>query len=282
MGTDVAGAEFARLTAQELRENPELQMTVYLPQDVFAAHEGPKTIAEQFLEGAMRILGPNSVFLLYFTEQERELARKDQKEAFRLMQDRLEQVGNDVRIMVRRVNRDRVTGWSYLRTLLRWKPLRTPFKPDQKYVQQLLQQGGPMAVQAYLDMFKDEQEVVPKIVFHDVCRETIECIPKACSDPNRLDDVRKWEGDDDGPGDDPLDMIRYLVMGYKEYESQKPFPMWFSEQMEQYAGNVVDENLRIQVARFQQAKWKNQNHGLPVTLPRASMPYVDGTVVSNY
>jgi phage terminase large subunit len=52
----------------------------------------------------------------------------------------------------------------------------------------------------------------PKLFIHRRCARLIECLPALQHDPNRPEDVDKWDCDDDGNGgDDPADALRYLV-----------------------------------------------------------------------
>lgn len=52
----------------------------------------------------------------------------------------------------------------------------------------------------------------PKLFIHKRCARLIECLPALQHDPNRPEDVDKWDCDDDGNGgDDPADALRYLV-----------------------------------------------------------------------
>lgn len=53
----------------------------------------------------------------------------------------------------------------------------------------------------------------PALQIADTCRYLIECIPTLQHNPNRPEDVIKWDVDEDGlGGDDPADALRYGVM----------------------------------------------------------------------
>lgn len=55
--------------------------------------------------------------------------------------------------------------------------------------------------------------IPPKIEIADTCKYLIECIPALQHNPNRPEDVLKWDVDEDGNGgDDPGDGVRYGLM----------------------------------------------------------------------
>lgn len=57
-----------------------------------------------------------------------------------------------------------------------------------------------------------ERGIRPRLFIHRTCQRLIECIPALQHDPNRPEDVLKWDIDEEGNGgDDPADALRYLV-----------------------------------------------------------------------
>lgn len=64
-----------------------------------------------------------------------------------------------------------------------------------------------------------EKRRAPKIQISNKCQYLIECIPALQHNPNKPEDVLKWDVDEDGNGgDDPGDCLRYGVM----FKQQKP------------------------------------------------------------
>lgn len=77
---------------------------------------------------------------------------------------------------------DRVTGWGQILNLL----------------------GDPL---------REKNPIAPKIKISNKCPKLIECIPALQHNPNKPEDVLKWDIDDEGMGgDDPGDSLRYGVM----------------------------------------------------------------------
>jgi phage terminase large subunit len=58
-----------------------------------------------------------------------------------------------------------------------------------------------------------DQGISPRLVIFENCARLLDCLPALEHDPNRPEDVLKWDTDDDGlGGDDPYDALRYGVM----------------------------------------------------------------------
>lgn len=61
--------------------------------------------------------------------------------------------------------------------------------------------------------------IAPNLVIFDRCQALIDCIPALQHNPQRPEDVLKWNVDEEGNGgDDPADALRYGLM----YRIQKP------------------------------------------------------------
>jgi hypothetical protein len=272
VGSDMLGAEFAKRSIPDLEGLQDHHMSLYLSADAFSTRDRTKTIAEQIQFGIQTILGPQSAFLLDLNQEEKSLKLRDPDAALRSLLDRRGEMAGRVAITIRRCNPDRVAGWSYLRTLLRWEKIQDPIKPDLEHARSLIEgPNGFVKYHTYMDLFKTQQpEVLPGMVIYDCCPELIETIPKLISDPNNRNDVMKFEGDEEEIGDDPADAVRYLVMGFHDQENQAPFPVWMEQEIDKFvAGDEGDINLRIQVARQAQQRYQKDNYQDAVlTLPR--------------
>jgi hypothetical protein len=281
IGSDEAGAEFARRSWDELRDNPELHLNVYMSHEAFSMRDRGKTLSEQFVTGCEAILGPGGAFCLQLTNEEKELEQRDPDAALRLLVRRREEFGNRVRVTVRRCNPDKKAGWSYFRTLLRWKRLKEHIEANEEHAKWLLENRGLIEYHAYLDMFNNQEpEILPGLLIHgpsqhgDGCPILIETIPKAQSNKDKPDEVLEWHSDDDIIGDDPLDSARFLVMGHHDIEGKVPFPVWLEEEIAKHIPDgVQDINRRIQVARRQEEKYRkaNDNVGFIESVPRECM-----------
>ncbi len=58
-----------------------------------------------------------------------------------------------------------------------------------------------------------DRGIEPRLKIFDTCRSLIECLPALQHNPNKPEDVLKWDVDDEGNGgDDPADALRYGLM----------------------------------------------------------------------
>jgi phage terminase large subunit len=63
------------------------------------------------------------------------------------------------------------------------------------------------------DPYREENPIPARLQITRDCVRLIECIPALQHDPNKPEDVRKWDVDDEGSGgDDPADTLRYGLM----------------------------------------------------------------------
>lgn len=275
MGSDILGAEFAKRSLPDLEGLPEHHMTLYLSHDAFSARDRTKTIAEQIQRGIETILGPGSTFLLALNERERELERTNPDAALNSLVQRHEMVSGRASITIRRCNPDRVAGWSYLRTLFRWKAIEDPVTPDLAFAGRLFQEdNGYFRYQAYMDMFKGQKpEVLPGIWIHDCCPVLIETIPKLITDPKNLEDVLKFDSTDDSVGDDPAESLRFLALAFHDHEVKVPYPVWVGQQVEKFLpAGCADINLKNQIAMAAEDRYRKENsQQSTLLLPRAAL-----------
>ena len=288
MGADQIGTEIAKRSAVELEAMPDQHMNLFLSHEAFSSTDSHNTIAEQIEYGIKAILGPESAFVLTTNKDEKELQKLDKEAAFNQMMSRYRDIKGKLYITIRRCNADQMNGWSYMRSLLRWKELRTIIKPDMSYAQELAEQAdGYLKVQAYMQMYEDQApEVNPGLLIHGPnpgwghadgkgCPILIETIPKACADLRKNQEkVAKWEGDDETVGDDPLDNVRFGCMAYRDIEAKVPFHEWMQREVEKHISpDEPDINLKIQAHMRARQKYDSQNKEFEIygSLPREAM-----------
>jgi len=72
--------------------------------------------------------------------------------------------------------------------------------------------------------------IAPTFFVHERCRRLIDCLPALQHDPNRPEDVLKWDADEDGGGgDDAYDALRYGIMAAaapRPWHEDKAFMEW--------------------------------------------------------
>jgi hypothetical protein len=112
----------------------------------------------------------------------------------------------------------RVSGKILLQEYLRWTP-----RPARKIIfgefnelvaERILRNLGTEKYYDYLNLFAPEPEEgdIPKLQIFNTCKRLIECIPLCIYDPDNVEDVKEFNGDD------PYDNIRY---GLREIERYK-------------------------------------------------------------
>jgi len=283
LSADLMGAEIAKRTTGELERYPSGTISLYLSHECFGKQGLPHSRAEQIQVG----LGPESAFILDWTDEERELRKNNPDLALQKLMQRRKQQTDYLRIVIRRCNPAREDGASYVRTLLRWKQIKQPAKPDMEYASSLMQQpDGYLKVQAYIDLFeKQKDEILPKVQIHGQnpgwdhtdnkgCQILIETIPKLMMDPDKPETVMKFDSDDDTVGDDPWDSFRFGCMAYRDHESKVPFEEWMKAELARHvAPGETDMNLKVQAAMRATAKYekKQKRPSTIPTMPRDAM-----------
>lgn len=276
MDAEDLGAEFAKRTMEDVERLPDNAITLYLSHDAFSARNSGKTIAEQIKTGIERIIGPGSCYLLGKTEAERKLQEQDQDAAKEMFSERFKEQFGNAKIVIKRSASDRVAMASVTRQYLKWNKVVERVEPDMGYARRLLEQvNGYQKYADYLKKFEDQQKLppTPMVQIHDCCRVLIETIPQLRPDPNDLEKVRKFHGDENSIGDDPWDGFGYGIMGATEQQNALPYSEFMAREVMRHLGdNVTDINLRIQVAMQAHQKFNKASTGSVIeSLPRDSM-----------
>ena len=276
MDAETLGAEFAKRTLQDVEKIPDQGMTLYLSHDAFSSRNSGKTIAEQVRTGIERIVGPGSCYLLGKTEAERRLAEHDEEGANEMFAERFKQEFGAAKIVIKRSASDRVAMASVTRQFLKWNRIVEKAEPDMGYAKRLLGQvNGYQKYTDYLKQFDAQQDIPPspRIQVHDCCPVLIETIPQLRPDPNDLEKVRKFHGDDKAIGDDPYDGFGYGLMGASEQQNPLPYSEYMAREVARHMDpNNSDINLRIQVAMQAHQKFSKSTVGAVIeSLPRDSV-----------
>jgi hypothetical protein len=283
VGSFEMGVQLAEWWVPDLEELPDKQITLALSPDAFSKTDASKTKAEQIADGIRAVLGPYGAFLMKYNDEERAAMSKDPKAAAAMFERRKEEMGRgQLMIALRPANTDRVAGWSYIRGLLRWRPVVHETQEELK--QRLLQVFERSGVEAYERELKRADlggpEVLPKMLLWRCCTEAIRGLTEAQTDePPRSEDVRKWDAVDGVGGDDGIDSLRHGCMAYKEVETTMPKAYYIGERMteaqEHYRDNfgaeLTDPTRLSMVAATQAARYDRQHKTTTqgFSLPRA-------------
>lgn len=231
LGPDELGVRVAELTLPDLEKNPSGVINLALSPDAFARRDDRNTVAQQIADGMSLVLGPEAVFLVDPTEDERALGQ----DAWAAVERRREAQKSKLRIAIRRANNDRAGGWQYIRQLLRWWPLRDrQDRPiDFAIIRDILRRpDGPVQYLKYLQSLSAHEEVLPRLLIHDCCPRLVECLPSMEYDDHNKEDIKKRDGDD------PADALRYGAMEHRKDDMLLP------------KGVAVDRAMRKEVEKY--------------------------------
>lgn len=252
VGAEELGVRLAETTLPDLERMPGHSMVLSLSPDAFARRDDRNTVAQQLTVGLGMVLGPEAVFLVDATEEERS---EHGVRVWDAVQQRQEAQREKIRIAVRRANNDRVGGWNYLRQLLRWWPLREKSTKavDYSIVRDILKRpNGPEEYAKYLASLAAMDEVLPRLVIHSCCPRVIEGLQRAQYDAYNKEDVQKQDGDDE------IDSLRYGVMAHRKDDAMLPRSVHLARRMDEEVarhGYLTPHSL-VMIARAKEAEYK--------------------------
>lgn len=284
VGSYEIGVELAKWWLPDLEFLPDKQITIALSPDAFSKTDATRTRAEQIADGIKAVLGPYGSFLLRYNDDERTAMGRDPKMA-QMMFDRRkgEMARGQLCIAIKAAQNDRISGWSYLHELLRFRPIMQETQDELKVrLQGTFERAGVEAYEKELAASKGSgAEILPKMALWRKCSEAIRGLTEAMHDePPKAEDVRKWDSVDGVGGDDGLDALRYLCMSFKEVATVVPKSYWVNEQIsnaqqEQVANfghEITDQTRLAMIAACQSGRYEKANHSTvkSFSLPRAS------------
>lgn len=250
------GVEIARWVWPDLQAGSQKTLELFLSPDAFARRTDDRTIADQLAVGIEKILGASSVYIMPNAEG-------GGYDIF----SRAELQGT-ASITISRAANQRVAGWMFMHSLLRWWPLL----PDGKQTGDIydpalalkLYETDRIKWQQYCGLFKDSTEVLPRLQIHgDRCFNLVKAIPLAMSqDPDKGDpnDIIKthWEGADS------CDSLRYGLFAYKFMQMHEPWEVFYAKHISAYAEKPLSElsgQSKAMMARTAEKKYKELTEG---------------------
>lgn len=283
VGSFELGVRIANWWLPDLEQLPDKSITIALSPDAFSKTDATKTKAEQMADGIKAVLGPYGAFLMKYNDEERDAMSKDPKLAQQMFERRKgEHNRGQMMIALKAANTDRIAGWSYIRGLLRWRPVVQETSDELK--QRLMTVFHRSGVEAYERELKRANlsgpEVLPKMLLWRCCTEAIRGLTEAQTDePPRGEDVRKWDALDGVGGDDGIDSLRHGAMAFKEVETVVPKAYYIGERMteakehyrENFGGDLTDPTRLSMIMHNVSARYDQQQKGRSGTLniPRA-------------
>ena len=242
------GVEIARFCWDDVKghseDNPVL--TLHLSPDAFSKRTDERTIADQIGDGIKKVFGPSAAYIPTLDEvHEKDIFARST-------------FARDASIVIQRAANQRVAGWMYMRSLMRWNPLigDNADKMDPTVALNLYQNDFKK-FQEYLKLFQKKDEVLPILQIHeDKCPHLIRALPllrfqdASRGDPNDAD-KRHFEGMDS------CDAARYGLFARKYTEVHPPFEEFFNKRLAA-VGPIQDGNSKTQLARKAEIDFKKK------------------------
>lgn len=215
-GSFEMGVKLANWWLPDLEYLPDKTVTIAFSSDAFSVNDNTPTKADQVAAGIKSVLGPYGAFLLKFTDDERKLMEKDPGMASRLLQRHRENAPGKFVIALKPASKDTAARWSYMRELLRFRPVVQEAEADLKArLMETFSRAGrdgdaQSAVMAYerelARVKRPDAQVLPRLQVWRKCAGLIRCMEEANKkDEDHPDQIAKWNAVDGIGGDDPLE-----------------------------------------------------------------------------
>lgn len=209
------GSRVAAMSVDLLNQSKSHKITMFLSPDAFVRRSndvGIASFAELIAYGVSQVIGPRAVSLptidlAQFSGED--LSGSELRRGWRSFYEAVQQ-RKSIGIEIRPANNNRVFGWQWIKTLLRWDP---PVRPSGEFSQEtydrLYRDLGRTAAERYKESFSRELLEYPRLLIWDSCPRLLEAIPYAQCDDRNPEDVSKTHF----RGADSLDAWRYLIVG---------------------------------------------------------------------
>lgn len=283
-GSFEMGVRLANWWLPDLEGLPDKTVTLAFSPDAFSKTDATKTKAEQVADGIKSVLGPYGAFMLKYSDDERALMSKDPDLAQRMFNRRQADTSKgQFCIVLKPANTDRVAGWSYIRELLRFRPVVLESEAQLKErLMKTFERAGVEAYERELSKVKrkNAETNLPKLQVWKCCTELIRCMEEALRKEEKPEDVEPFNAVEGVGGDDSLDSFRYTAMNYRDTENVIPKSYYVSEKMEeiqtqyeQNEGERLTDPTRLVMVQVRQNQLYDQKHphnGGSLYIPRAS------------
>lgn len=238
---DVIGEEIGRRTKKILEGLESPMIVMGLSHDAYGLRQDDRSVAELIGRGIARILGPNMVHLpdLMVDKLKDSMEAEGRSTSTAEADEIFARIKSQQRmgITIRRMRDNRIVGWQFMRSLMRWKSSLPEIKDlfDPNLASRISYEKGLEAYNAYLNVFKQKREILPKLqivgppigadgkIVHGTglgCAGLIAAIPKAIRDDNNPEDVTKKHVEG---ASDYWDAARYLCVTFRGQAMPEPF-----------------------------------------------------------
>lgn len=283
VGSFDMGVQLANWWLPDLEYLPDKSVTIAFSSDAFSSTDNTPTKADLIAAGIKKILGPYGAMLLKFTDDERKAMEKDPTLAQRMFERHRAEADGKFVIVLKPASKDTVARWSYVRELLRFRPVVQETQDQLKArLLETFTRGGVEAYERELMRVKrPEIENLPKLqVWRGKCPGLVRCFEEAMKDEDNPEKIKKWNAEEGVGGDDCIEAAGHGLHHFKEIEKVMPKSYYVSERMEsiqtQYEENTgerLTDPTRLVMVQVTQAQRYDKIHpanGGQFNIPRAS------------
>ncbi len=282
-GSFEIGVQLAQWWLPDMEYLPDKTIIIAFSPEAFSKLDATRTRAEQIAEGVKSVLGPYGAFLLKYSDDERSAMERDPKQAQRMFDRRRSEASHgQFCIVLKPASTDTVARWSYMRELLRFRPVVQETEDELKA--RLTRTFSQAGVEAYerelLKVKRPDHEALPKLqVWKDRCPSLVRCMTEATKDEDHPEKMKKFNAVDGMGGDDAIDSVGMGLHHFKDLEKDMPKSYFLSERIEQIqtqyetdtGERITDQTRLIMIQQTQSARFDAKH---PVsknfTPPRAS------------
>lgn len=282
-GSYEVGVKLAQWWLPDLMGLPDKTVTIAFSSDAFSTQDDTRTKAEQVANGIRSVLGPYGAFLLKFTDDERALMAKDPSLAQRKFAQHKELAQGNLVIVLKPASKDVVARWSYMRELLRFRPI---LQETEKELEARLQSVyGRAGIEAYererAKVRRPGPENLPRLqIWKGKCPQLVRCIAEATKDEKQPEKIRKFNATEGQGGDDALESAGHGLHHFKDVETVMPKSYFVSDRIEQVQAQletetgerITDQTRLIMVHKTAEARYDRLHppHSGNLYVPRAS------------
>lgn len=208
-GSFEMGVRLAHWWMPDLEGLPNKSVTIAFSPDAFATTDSGKTKAEQMADGIASVLGPYGAFLLKYTDDERRAMESNPANAQKMIESRIASAAQGkIQIVLKRASTDTVARWSYVRELLRFRPIVQ--ETEQELRERVTERFQRSGLEAYerelLKIRRPQDEHLPKLqIWKDRCPGLVRCLEEAMEDETNSEKIAKKDAVDGVGGDDECD-----------------------------------------------------------------------------
>lgn len=235
-GSFEVGVKLAEWWLPDLERLPDKTITIAFSSDAFSTQDDTRTKAEQVANGIRSVLGPHGAFLLRFTDDERAAMAKDPSLAQRKFAQHKEKAAGNLVIVLKPASKDVSARWSYVRELLRFRPLVQ--ETEEQLKARLTATYGRSGLEAYerelLKVKRQHKENLPRLqIWKGKCSQLVRSIIEANKDEDHPEKIKKWNSVDGIGGDDALESCGHGCHHFKDIETRMPKSYYVSDRIEQ-------------------------------------------------